>query len=251
SSGSAPRSPRQEAKRPRRAERDRNQNGSRSKIRSKIQTEVMVLINADTLAGLDENPAELNGYGPISPETARTMILEALHWTPLIQDPATGEILNVGRTRRIPTGLKRWLQARDGTCRFPGCSVSVTHAEIDHTTPFAHGGPTNHANLEHLCPKHHRFKTLGHWTARQPQPGTIKWTSHTGRTYTTDPSLDYTSQENAGFWKTARPGPSNDKANSSRRDGCGDVPAEASSGESVAAWQAQAACGAADDPPPF
>ncbi|MER1997769.1 MAG: hypothetical protein ABTA24_14915, partial [Arthrobacter sp.] len=53
------------------------------------------------------------------------------------------------------------------------------------------GGPTNHANLEHLCPKHHRFKTLGHWKARQPQPGTIKWTSPTGRTYTTDPSLDY------------------------------------------------------------
>ena len=172
-------------KRPRRAERHRNQN------RSKVRTEVMVLINADTLAGLDENPAELNGYGPISAETARTMILDALHWTPLLQDPTTGEILNVGRTRRIPAGLKRWLQARDGTCRFPGCPVSVTHAEIDHTTPFSHGGPTDHSNLEHLCPKHHRFKTLGHWKARQPQPGTIEWDSPTGRTYATDPALDY------------------------------------------------------------
>ncbi|MGW9404632.1 DUF222 domain-containing protein [Arthrobacter sp. NPDC055585] len=131
-------------KRPRRAERHRNQN------RSKVRTEVMVLINADTLAGLDENPAELNGYGPISPETARSMILHALHWTPLAQDPNSGEILGVGRTRRIPAGLKRWLQARDGTCRFPGCSVSVTHAEIDHTTPFSHGGSTEHTNLEHL-----------------------------------------------------------------------------------------------------
>ncbi|MER2135907.1 MAG: DUF222 domain-containing protein [Arthrobacter sp.] len=173
------------SKRPRRAERHRNQN------RSKVRTEVMVLIDADTLAGLDENPAELNGYGPISAETARAMFLDALHWTPLLQDPATGEILNVGRTRRIPAGLKRWLQARDGTCRFPGCSVSVTHAEIDHTTPFSHGGPTDHANLEHLCPKHHRFKTLGHWKARQPQAGTIEWNSPTGRTYTTDPALAY------------------------------------------------------------
>ena len=151
----------------------------------------MVLINADTLAGLDENPAELNGYGPISADTARAMILEALHWTPLLQDPATGEILNVGRTRRIPAGLKRWLQARDGTCRFPGCSVSVTHAEIDHTTPFSHGGPTDHTNLEHLCPKHHRFKTLGHWKARQPEAGTIEWESPTGRSYTTEPVLDH------------------------------------------------------------
>jgi len=151
----------------------------------------MVLINADTLAGIDENPAELNGYGPISAETARSMILEALHWTPLLQDPATGEILTVGRTRRIPAGLKRWLQARDGTCRFPGCSVNVAHAEIDHTTPYARGGPTDHTNLEHLCPKHHRFKTLGHWKARQPEAGTIEWNSPTGRTYTTDPTLEY------------------------------------------------------------
>ncbi|MEB7504691.1 HNH endonuclease [Arthrobacter koreensis] len=189
---------RRNARRPRRAERQRNQN------RSKVRTEVMVLINADTLAGLDENPAELNGYGPISPETARTMILGALHWTPLIQDPATGEILNVGRTRRIPAGLKRWLQARDGTCRFPGCSVNVTHAEIDHTTPYSHGGPTEHTNLEHLCPKHHRFKTLGHWKARQPEAGTIEWNSPTGRTYTTDAELAFmpsprkTSRESPG-----------------------------------------------------
>ncbi|MFF2822421.1 DUF222 domain-containing protein [Arthrobacter koreensis] len=179
------RSPGQEATRPRRAERHRQRS------RSKVRTEVMVLINADTRAGLDENPAELNGYGPISAETARAMILDALRWTPLIQDPSTGEILNVGRTRRIPAGLKRWLQARDGTCRFPGCSVSVTHAEIDHTKPYAHGGPTDHANLEHLCPKHHRFKTLGHWTARQPEPGTIEWHSPTGRTYATGPTLEY------------------------------------------------------------
>ncbi|MFF2822710.1 DUF222 domain-containing protein [Arthrobacter koreensis] len=177
----------QPGRRPRRAERHRTQNRNRSPVR----TEVMVLINADTLAGLDENPAELNGYGPISAETARAMILDALRWTPLIQDPSTGEILNVGRTRRIPSGLKRWLQARDGTCRFPGCSVSVTHAEIDHTTPYSHGGATEHANLEHLCPRHHRFKTLGHWTARQPEAGTVEWNSPTGRTYATDPALDY------------------------------------------------------------
>ncbi|MFJ2507392.1 HNH endonuclease [Arthrobacter citreus] len=180
-------------RRPRRAERYRSNNRDRTnnRDRSKVRTEVMVLINADTLAGIDENPAELNGYGPISAETARSMILEALHWTPLLQDPATGEILTVGRTRRIPAGLKRWLQARDGTCRFPGCSVNVAHAEIDHTTPYARGGPTDHTNLEHLCPKHHRFKTLGHWKARQPEAGTIEWNSPTGRTYTTDPTLEY------------------------------------------------------------
>ncbi|WP_246168662.1 HNH endonuclease [Arthrobacter luteolus] len=67
----------------------------------------------------------------------------------------------------------------------------MTRSEIDHTTPWARGGPTEHSNLEHLCPKHHRFKTLGHWKARQPEPGSIEWTSPTGRAYRTEAALDY------------------------------------------------------------
>ncbi|WP_318241789.1 HNH endonuclease [Arthrobacter pullicola] len=170
-----------------------------------MRTEVMVLINADTLAGLDQAPAELNGYGPISAETGRKMILQALNWTPLLQDSASGEILAVGRRRRIPAGLKRWLQARDGTCRFPGCAVNVARSEIDHTRPWARGGPTEHSNLEHLCPKHHRFKTLGYWKARRPEPGALDWTSPTGRTYTTEPALGLGSPPGAGFPLTSEP----------------------------------------------
>ena len=166
--------------------------------RNGIKTEVMVLINADTLAGIDEAPAELNGYGPLSPDAGRRMIYQALSWTPLVQDPATGEILGVGRRRRIPSGLKRWLRARDGTCRFPGCGVNVQAAQIDHTRPWAQGGNTEHSNLEHLCPKHHRFKSLGYWKARQPEPGTIEWTSPTGRQYRTAPMLDYEPGKRSG-----------------------------------------------------
>ena len=163
---------------------------ARSRRRT-LKTEIMVLIHADTLAGLDDAPAELNGYGPLSPETGRRMFQEAANWTPLVQDPATGEILHVGRRRRVPAGLKRWLQARDGTCRFPGCSVSVSNSEIDHTRPWAWGGETSHGNLEHLCPKHHRLKTLGYWNAAQPEPGVIEWTSPGGLRRRTGPMLDY------------------------------------------------------------
>ncbi|MER2135571.1 MAG: DUF222 domain-containing protein [Arthrobacter sp.] len=159
--------------------------------RKNLKTEIMVLIQADTLVGLNETPAELNGYGPLSPETGRRMFQEAANWTPLLQDPATGEILHVGRRRRIPAGLKRWLQARDGTCRFPGCSVSVLNSEIDHTRPWAWGGETSHANLEHLCAKHHRLKTLGYWKAVQTEPGVIEWTSPGGLRRRTGPMLDY------------------------------------------------------------
>ncbi|WP_312179636.1 DUF222 domain-containing protein [Arthrobacter sp.] len=158
---------------------------------SGIKAEIMVLIPADTLFGADDQPAELNGYGPISSEAARRLARQALHWTGLVQDPDTGEILAVGRQRKVPAGLRRWLQARDGTCRFPGCSVSPPRTEIDHTIPWARGGPTGHGNLANLCPKHHRYKTFGFWSARQQVPGVLDWTSVFGRQYRDNPVLDY------------------------------------------------------------
>ncbi|MCC3279978.1 HNH endonuclease [Arthrobacter sp. zg-Y40] len=155
------------------------------------RAEIMVLINAETLFGANEEPAELHGYGPISAEEARRLARNAAGWTGLAQDPKTGEILGVGKRRKVPAGLARWLRARDGTCRFPGCRVSTAVTEIDHTIDWAAGGPTEHGNLEHLCRRHHRFKTLGFWKASQPTPGVIEWTSPTGRVYRTEPFLEF------------------------------------------------------------
>ena len=157
--------------------------------RARARTEIMVLINAETLFGADDQPAELHGYGPVSSETARRLAREAAHWTPVEQNPETQEILRVGRRRKVPAGMKRWLRARDGTCRFPGCRSNALLSEIDHTKPWAQGGVTDHDNLEHLCRRHHMFKTAGFWKARQPSPGIIEWTSPGGRTYRTEPHL--------------------------------------------------------------
>ncbi|MBP3037879.1 DUF222 domain-containing protein [Arthrobacter sp. zg-ZUI100] len=161
----------------------------RARARARARTEILVLINAETLFGADEQPAELHGYGPISPETARRMAREAAKWTPVERDPETEEILRVGRRRKVPAGLQRWLRARDGTCRFPGCRSNAVISEIDHTRPWAQGGATDHDNLEHLCRRHHMFKTEGFWKACQPAAGIIEWTSPGGRTYRTEPHL--------------------------------------------------------------
>ncbi|MDK1358997.1 DUF222 domain-containing protein [Arthrobacter sp. zg-Y1219] len=155
----------------------------------RARTEILVLINAETLFGADDQPAELNGYGPISPVTARRMAREAMKWTPVERDPDTEEVLRVGKRRKVPDGLKRVLRVRDGTCRFPGCRTNAVISEIDHTKPWAQGGPTDHDNLEHLCRRHHMFKTAGFWKARQPRPGVIEWTSPSGRRYRTEPDL--------------------------------------------------------------
>ncbi|WAP52418.1 DUF222 domain-containing protein [Arthrobacter sp. ATA002] len=162
---------------------------SRSNAGAKARAEILVLISAETLFGADDQPAELHGYGPISPQTARRMARDAAKWTPVERDPDTEEILRIGRRRKIPAGLQRWLRARDGTCRFPGCRYNAVISEIDHTKPWAQGGVTDHDNLEHLCRRHHMFKTQGFWKACQPAAGIIEWTSPGGRTYRTEPHL--------------------------------------------------------------
>ncbi|WP_341395079.1 HNH endonuclease signature motif containing protein, partial [Arthrobacter sp. G119Y2] len=156
---------------------------------SRARTEILVLISAETLLGADDQPAELHGYGPISPETARRMAREAAKWTPVERNPDTEEVLRVGKRRKVPDGLKQLLRVRDGTCRFPGCRTNAVISEIDHTKPWAQGGATDHDNLEHLCRRHHMFKTKGFWKACQPSPGIIEWTSPGGRKYRTEPRL--------------------------------------------------------------
>ena len=66
-----------------------------------------------------------------------------------------GRVVEVGaRTRTIPPALRRALQHRDRTCRFPGCHVRV--AEGHHVRHWAQGGPTTLSNLALLCRRHHR-----------------------------------------------------------------------------------------------
>jgi 5-methylcytosine-specific restriction endonuclease McrA len=66
-----------------------------------------------------------------------------------------GRVVEVGaRTRTIPPALRRALQHRDRSCRFPGCHVRV--AEGHHVRHWAQGGPTTLSNLALLCRRHHR-----------------------------------------------------------------------------------------------
>ncbi|WP_035773244.1 HNH endonuclease signature motif containing protein, partial [Arthrobacter sp. Br18] len=68
------------------------------------------------------------------------------------------------------------------------CSRAAAHCEIDHSVPWSRAGTTDHDNLAHLCPKHHRFKTITTWNLTNNTAGTLTWTSPTHRTYTTTPT---------------------------------------------------------------
>ncbi|MHA7294687.1 HNH endonuclease signature motif containing protein [Arthrobacter sp. HLT1-21] len=152
--------------------------------------EVLVTIDAATLAGLTDHNGTLEGYGPLSPDVARGIAAVAGTFTPLLTDDH-GNLLAIGRKRRLPSPMvRRWLRVRDETCRFPGCRRSAANSEIDHLIPWAKVHDTHHANLAHLCRKHHRFKTLTRWNVVQDRTGWLDWTSPSGGKYTTRPAVD-------------------------------------------------------------
>ena len=98
--------------------------------------------------------------GPaIAPETARRIACDASVVT-LIE--RGGEPLGVGRkTRRVSLALRRALRARDGCCRFPGCTNR--HVDAHHITHWADDGKTELGNLVLLCRRHHRLVHEGGW----------------------------------------------------------------------------------------
>ncbi|MHA7262288.1 HNH endonuclease signature motif containing protein [Arthrobacter sp. TMN-37] len=153
-----------------------------------IHAQVHVTVPVLTLLGVDDAPAELEGYGPIAPELARQLAAHAPSFTRLLTHPETGAVLSVGRdSYAVPADLKKWLRVRDRTCRHPGCNRSAAGTELDHTVPWSRGGTTAHNNLAHLCRKHHMLKSEGLWHYQQPQPGVITATSLAGRKYRTLP----------------------------------------------------------------
>ncbi len=150
-----------------------------------IRARVQVLIPAATLTGEDDGPCDLTGRSPIDPATARTLAGDTGMWERLFHDPTTGVTVSTD-SYRVPSGMRRFLQARDQHCRFPGCRVAAIRCEVDHTHDHALGGRTELSNLAHLCQRHHSMKQFTAWRVRQLKGGVLEWTSPLGRTYRED-----------------------------------------------------------------
>ncbi len=155
---------------------------------SGIRPRVLVTVPVLALIGVSDEPASLEGYGPIDLETAMQLAGSATSFTRLLTHPETGAVLSVGRGRyTVPSDLRTWVRVRDGTCRFPTCSRAARICELDHTKDWQHLGPTAHDNLGHLCPAHHRLKHQTRWSVNQTDNGVLTWTSPNGRNYVTEP----------------------------------------------------------------
>ncbi|MEO5313949.1 DUF222 domain-containing protein [Pseudarthrobacter sp. CC12] len=150
------------------------------------RADVLVTVPVFALLGATDEPAVLDGFGPIPASMARRLVAGgAESFYRVLVDPRDGAPLEIGRKNyRLTGAIKRWIRLRDARCTFPGCTNRTPDNETDHLTAWHHGGTTNVSNLVQLCPKHHRLKHHSQWI---PDPATKDeppgWTSPTGRHY--------------------------------------------------------------------
>ncbi|WP_354216799.1 DUF222 domain-containing protein [Arthrobacter sp. UYCo732] len=153
------------------------------------KAQVLVTVPVFALMSLTDEPAMLDGYGPIPPSMARALVAggaDSFHR--VLTDPRDGAPLEIGRdSYRIPTAMRRWLRLRDGKCPFPGCHNQSLDNEADHLLAWHQGGTTGIANLGQPCPRHHRLK---HTTTWRPTPASPTeppgWISPADRHYASE-----------------------------------------------------------------
>ncbi|MCP3975621.1 MAG: DUF222 domain-containing protein [bacterium] len=145
-------------------------------------------IGLTTLIGLDDQPAELAGFGPVIADIAR-QTAKRMHdneWAFTVTDEATGKTVCEGTTQRRPTpSQRRHLQTRYRHCVWPGCRMPSIDCDLDHNRPHAEGGCRHNHNLAPLCRYHHTIRHNSNWTYHRLPNNDHHWTSPLGRTYTT------------------------------------------------------------------
>lgn len=140
-----------------------------------VRAEISVVIDAATLLGLTGGAVDVPGWvrvgsaapGAVDRDEILTLLADPTVPTTLrrlISDPATGALIDRGAHTYTPTPeLVAWLVARDGGCRFPGCTARAILCDVDHAEDFSAGGWTSIANTGLLCRRHHNGKTHGGW----------------------------------------------------------------------------------------
>ncbi len=147
---------------------------------------VNVTVAASTLFGTDDEPAWLDGFGPITAEAARRIGGEG-PWRRLLTDPATNELLEYGRTTYAPPAhLAAFVAARDRSCRLPTCERPASEAEIDHKQPYNDGGTTGAGNTWALHKGHHFGRTHHGYGIETDTDGATWWITPAGRRYSVD-----------------------------------------------------------------
>ncbi|WP_418001788.1 DUF222 domain-containing protein [Mycobacterium sp. PDNC021] len=166
----------------------------RNPIDSPVSVTVNLVLSDETLIAGGEEPAHLDGYGPIPAELARHLVLAAeadpqaaAALRRLYAQPGTNKLVAMeSAARAFPKGLARFIALRDQICRTPYCNARIRHT--DHVKPHHHDGPTSVHNGQGLCEHCNYVKEEPGWHAATTYDRhgrhTVKLTTPTGAVYT-------------------------------------------------------------------
>ncbi|MBG6097382.1 HNH endonuclease [Nocardioides luteus] len=159
----------------------------RSSAGAKPRIEVKIVMTADSLTNDADQPALVEGYGPVPAAWARDALTDAeVFVRRLFADPAGQLVAMESRSRKAPDGLAEFITTRDGgICRTNGCDAPIRN--IDHIQRHTDGGTTSAENLQGLCERCNQAKEAIGWQARPGPDGSITTITPTGHTYTSPP----------------------------------------------------------------
>jgi hypothetical protein len=140
--------------------------------------QVVVHVDAETLASDAEGRCELAEGQPPATETARRIAFDASVVERREQED--GSVLSLGRKRRtVSPALPRAPPRAIAAARFPGLRP---HAVVDahHIRHWSSSGETNLDNLVLLCRSHHRLCTSTPTRSREPPTAARRFATSTG-----------------------------------------------------------------------
>ena len=158
------------------------------KDKSPVGGGVHLTADIDTLTGKNDKSAEIAGYGPVLAGIARQIAEDQYdtQWTWAGNDPATGQPVAGGITRRRPTaGQARKVRSGHKTCVHPGCRMPAVDCDIDHRLPWAEHRMTCVGALAPMCRHHHVIRHTWGWSYQPIAGGDHMFTSPLRHHYTT------------------------------------------------------------------
>jgi hypothetical protein len=101
-----------------------------------------ITLGLGTLAGLDDLPGALAGFGAIPAGLARSIAASAATINALLTNPETGTITAAGALTYRPTQeLRDHIAAIRNVCQFPSCRQPTWRCDNDHLETFNHQHP--------------------------------------------------------------------------------------------------------------
>jgi hypothetical protein len=156
-------------------------------VRARRGATILCTIDLPTLLCLRDHPGEIAGHGAVDPELIRALLTDpSTRLYRLIYDPTDGTVIERSTRGYTPDqALRAYIEARDVTCRWPGCTTPAYWCDSEHATPYDQGGETSCANCGLLCRTHHNHKTHRHfgYQRKNPTTGETEWHTPLGFTY--------------------------------------------------------------------